>query len=123
MTHRPPLPSVGATPETHQQALAHYTEQLPEIEAHAWRTLSANGLAHTHLSQANRSMALDVSAALALGDMAYLGNEIEWVEGLLLNHQLPAEPLHHYVTAYYQALQAHLDERGEPILTWLAQLL
>lgn len=123
MSHLPPLPSAGSTPETYQRALAHYTEQLPEIEAHAWRTLNANGIAHAHLSRANQSVALDISAALALGDMAYLGNEIEWVEGLLHSHRLSRELLHHYLTAYHQALQAHLDERGEPILTWLAQLL
>ena len=87
------------------------------------RSLFDNGITHAQLSQANRSMGLDISAALALVIWPILGNEIDWVRGLLLNHHFPAELLDHYLTAYYQSLQTHLDERGQPILTWLAQLI
>jgi hypothetical protein len=61
-------------------------------------------------------------AALSLGDINLLGDEIAWVEGLLINYQIPADLLHRYLNTYYQVANTYLDERGEPILGWLAQL-
>jgi hypothetical protein len=116
-------PSALPASEAYRQALVHFREQWPAIEAYTWQALDQNGISDAYLTQANQSMALNISAALALGDMAYLGREIEWVEGLLFNRQLPPELLGHYLRAYHQALLAHLDERGEPIMTWLGELL
>jgi len=123
LTSRLPSPSALAPSEAYMQALAHFREQWPTIEAHTWQTLNQNGISDAHLTQANQSISRNISAALTLGDMAYLGREIEWVGGLLFNYQLPTELLGHYLRAYHQALLTHMDERGEPIVTWLGELL
>jgi DNA-binding transcriptional MerR regulator/methylmalonyl-CoA mutase cobalamin-binding subunit len=117
-----PLSTVEAVPEAYQQAGEHYRERQGLIEAQLGQALSPMGIAPNHLALTNREIALDIGAALTLGDVDYMDAEIEWVESLMRNHRMPTEALHGYLRAYYQAAKMQLDERGEPILAWLARL-
>jgi hypothetical protein len=56
---------------------------------------------------------------LILGDMNLLMHEIEWLAGLLQTHDIPIEYLPKYLTLYKQAVEANLDQRGQPIIDWL----
>ena len=87
------------------------------------KALQGNGISLDQLSQANRSMGWDISAALSFGNLDYLGEEIAWVEGLLHNQGFPAEFLDRYLITYNEVLQEHLDSRGQPILEWLSKAL
>jgi hypothetical protein len=75
------------------------------------------------LKTANRELAVNLSAALRLGDLDYLGTDIEWLGGLLANRDAPKSVITRYLRAYYQGAQSELDGRGEPILDWFARLL
>jgi hypothetical protein len=76
------------------------------------------------LAIANLSFGRALLAALTLGRMDYLNADIDWVEGLLVNHhQIPADALDGYLVAYYEASHRHLDERGFVVLEWLSRLL
>ena len=72
---------------------------------------------------ANRELGLNIGAALDLGNMAFLGTDIEWIDGLVKNYRMPAESLDAYLQAYYRAARDQLDERGEPIVAWLGSLI
>ena len=77
-----------------------------------------------HLVAANASIGRNIIAALTLGDIDYLGPDLEWIEGLLVNHyQMPVHMLDDYLRAYYGALRTHLGHRGSAITGWLEQLL
>jgi DNA-binding transcriptional MerR regulator/methylmalonyl-CoA mutase cobalamin-binding subunit len=115
MTTPCPPPAVEAVPEAYQQAGEHYRQRQGLIEAQL-------GNAPNHLLPTNRELARDIGAALTLGDVDYMDAEIEWLEGLMRNHRMPTEMLHGYLHAYYQAARMQLDERGEPILAWLARV-
>lgn len=119
----PPPPPVQAASGAYQQALAHYRQQQALIEAQVWQTMGPVGIGRGHLAIANVHLARNIAAALALGDMGFLGSDIKWVEGLLCNYRLPGDLLHRYLSAYYQAAKTHLTERGAPVVTWLAQLI
>ncbi len=114
-----PTPEAEPVADKYQQARRHFRQQVRRIEA----DLSQVEIEPDHLALANRELALNIDAALALGDMDYLGTDIDWIEGLMKNHQLPTEALYGYLRAYRQAAQAHLDEPGEPIVHWLDALL
>ncbi len=88
-----------------------------------WQSIDLVGPIHDNLAIANTHLALNIMAALALGDMDFLGVDIEWVEGLLGNHQLPGEMLYDYLNIYRQAANAHLDERGAPVVDWLTRVV
>ena len=123
MVARPPLVPVEARSDALTDALHHYRRRLPAIDATVEELLDNSGITYAQLSHANMNMGLDIKAALTLGDLSYLGDEMAWVEGLLRNHDFPVELLDKYLVSYYEALQKQLDARGQPILDWLEQML
>jgi hypothetical protein len=118
-----PLPPSEAIPGTYLAARDHLSERQASIEAQLDQILNGAGIAPAHLSIASRELALNISAALALGDIDFVGTDINWVNGLLSNHQMPTELLDHYLRAYYTAAKMQMDERGQPIFDWLSGLV
>lgn len=106
-----------------QEALTHYRERQPAIESALWSEMRESGIPYASLATANSNMAEDIIAALKLGDIDYLGIDIDWIAGLLENHDIPAEQLGLYLTTYHQAATTHLDERGGLILDWLERTI
>ena len=92
-----PVPPAETMPEAYSQELDRFQERQALIEAHLVQRLNGAGLAHNHLTLANRELSLNIGAALALGDMDFLGTDIEWVRGLLKNHRVPDEALYDYL--------------------------
>ena len=74
------------------------------------------------LTLVNSNLAHYIIAALTLGDINYLGVDMTWLEELLVNYDQPPELLGKYLDTYRQIARTHLDERGDPIIDWLAQL-
>jgi DNA-binding transcriptional MerR regulator len=115
-------PEVEALSEAYRQARVHYVERQPHIEATVGQRAEAIGVQTSHLVMAHRELAQNIVAGLTLGDMRFLGVDIEWVEGLLGHHRIPRQVLARYLQTYQHAAQEHLDERGRPVLDWLATL-
>lgn len=109
--------------EAYQQALSHFRENQSLIEADVWQALREVNLPPNCLNDNNEYLAFGIGAALTLGDMNYLNADVTWGEQLLSNYALPADMLDQYVKIYYEAAKKHLDERGEPVVTWLAEFL
>ncbi|MFZ5918908.1 MAG: MerR family transcriptional regulator [Chloroflexota bacterium] len=116
-------PEFEAIPEHYFRARNYFQERQPHIEAHLNETLHLPAVAPAHLEIANKEIALNIKAALTLGNMDYLSLDVDWVKGLLGNYQLAPEPFKDYLAAYLTAAQAQMDERGEPVVAWLARLL
>lgn len=114
---------VPALRDNYKAALSHYRDQRVAIESHLWPALRRSGLSYDLLLDANNNLGNNIVAALRLGDMAFLGTNISWLEGLLDNYQHPPEHLSQYLLAYHEAATAQLDERGEPIIAWLDQII
>ena len=86
-----------------------------------WQDLRhSNGLLDL-LPNINTYLGRYITAALTLGDLNFLNEDMVWVEELLRHYSLPNELLYRYLRVYHQAAEAHLDERGASIVTWLAQ--
>jgi hypothetical protein len=116
-----PVTEPKFTEEAYRQELSHYQEQRGMIEAKVWQELrNSNGLLDL-LPNVNNYLARYISAALTLGDLHVLDEDMAWLEQLLRHYSLPNELLHRYLRVYYQAAEAHLDERGASIVEWLAQ--
>jgi DNA-binding transcriptional MerR regulator len=118
----PPLPPVQSASHAYQQALAHYRERQALIEAQMWQTMKPDGIRLDHLNIANTHLELNLKAALALGELDLLKADVDWVAGLVSHHRLPGNLVPRYLNAYHQAAETHLDERGAPVITYLAQL-
>ncbi len=116
-----PPPHVEPVSEAYQQALAVFSRQQPLVDATVWQVLQGLEISDEHLDVAAYNLSMNIRAALILGDMGYIKQNLDWIQGLLEARQLPAEILYLYLRTYEQALETHLDERGAPIIKWLSQ--
>jgi methanogenic corrinoid protein MtbC1 len=123
MTVPRPVPTPEAVSDAYLQASDHFQERRSLVEAGVVQSLEAAGQAHNHLGLANRELGLHIAAALALGNMDFVGTDIDWIAGLLRNHLFPVEMLYGYLQAYYQTAIEQLDARGQPIIAWFGELL
>jgi DNA-binding transcriptional MerR regulator len=118
-----PLLEVIETPREYVSALEHYRERLPSIEAEMLSLLEPQAREMIRQAGANTYLAQYLGAALALGDVNFLDNDLSWIRGLLSSHQLPDAALLGYLRAYRAAAQKHLDRRGIIIIEWFQQAL
>lgn len=61
----------------------------------------------------------NIAAALQLGNLDYLSEEMEWLKSLLQMHESQPQELNHFMKAYSNAVDKHINGQGEPIKTWL----
>jgi methanogenic corrinoid protein MtbC1 len=119
----------SSAPETlpvsaaYQAALAHFRERQSQIEAHLWQKFQQSEMPYEHFVNANMQMARNINSALALGDMDYIGVELDWIKQLLANYQWPEGALERYLAAYHEAVDLHTNGPGRPIVAWLAQII
>jgi methylmalonyl-CoA mutase cobalamin-binding subunit len=116
-----PAPEVEPRSEACQATLIHYQEHRPQIEATVWEALADSEIPAQQLDDANRRFARNVEAALILGNIDFVDVHIGWVEELRREDGITGRMLPTYLRAYGEAVDAHLDERGQPILDWLAR--
>jgi hypothetical protein len=120
---KPSMNPVQIVSDEYRQALAHFQDQQAAIEAQTWEILSNNGIERQHLTIANHHLTQDIEAALSLGEMDYLENEIEWLKELLSNYAVSPYGLRHYLDTYLSVAQQTLDERGQLVIDWLSTAL
>jgi DNA-binding transcriptional MerR regulator len=115
-----PPPSVEPVPETAHQALVHYRERQLPVEAHL--TSQRPELAgEAWFGTASRELGRNLSAALALGDINLADDSLGWLAGLAQGGDVISITLNSFLSAYRQAASPLLDERGTPIIEWLAR--
>ncbi len=110
-------------PKMYVHALENFQQSAAAIEADVWLS-SSSDLPNGALRLANQMMTRNIIAALRLGDLHYIGSDIHWVEGLLVNHKLPSAQLHQFMRNYAAALVKNLDrEAGNIIHEWFAGII
>ena len=123
MTTLKPVAAQRQVSYDYREALEHFRNRQAMIDADIWQLMSSK-MPNRMLAVANMSFGRAILAALTLGNMNYLDADIDWVEGLLVNHhQMPADALDEYLDAYYDACVRHLDRQGTVVIEWLSRLL
>lgn len=108
-------------PEQYQEALDHYLAQQVLIDSSAWGEMKETKIAYEHIKNANYHFSQNIIAALTFGEIDLLDEEMKWLENLLTNHGLETSNIGPYMAVHHRASQVHLDERGQPLLSWLGQ--
>jgi methanogenic corrinoid protein MtbC1 len=107
-------------PDATRQALAYYRERQLLIEADLVR-LRPDLLKESWFATATRELARDIVAALMLGDINLLDDDIDWMEEMGQGDDAPVEVLEDFLRAYYRAAVTHLDPGGAVVVDWLAR--
>jgi MerR family transcriptional regulator, light-induced transcriptional regulator len=62
----------------------------------------------------------NITAALQLGDMSYVSDEVDWLKVLLQFHKAQPQQLIHFMQAYSEAVNKTINRQGKPIFEWFA---
>ncbi len=123
LANRPPVPPTEPVPERYERAWAHFRERSGLIESSVWRPLNGR-MALNGTAEASRHLTNNILSALKLGDLDYIGPNLQWLEGMMINHNLPADALCHFLVAYHAATTQYLDAAlGEPVIAWLEKVV
>ena len=121
--HRPSVPPTEPIPAIYQQAWSYFRDRSGLIEAHIWQNLEAPA-AVSGMAAANRRLTGNILSALKLGNLDFIGPNLQWLEGMMINHNMPPTVLCDFLKAYHRAAAQHLDApSGEPVVSWLARVV
>lgn len=62
----------------------------------------------------------NITAALQLGDLSYVSEEVDWLKVLLQYHEAQPQQLTDFMQAYSEAVKENMNGQGKPIFEWLA---
>lgn len=108
----------------YRTAQQHFQQSLPALEAEVRSVFLDQQAVRPQLSPsaiqtANQFFAESIVAALSFGDLAVLTAELAWSAKLAINYGFPPAVHRAYISAYARAAHHYLDERAQPILSWL----
>jgi len=93
-----------------------FRSMIPKIESRVHEEIAKN----PRLDSAHsRYLSRDILAALKLGELDFLNNDMDWVRVLLTDSQIPDGTLREFLQIYHQAVDETLESPNEPILLWL----
>jgi hypothetical protein len=107
--------------DSYKIALNYYLSQQKNIEIEVWRKLQQTGQSSDQIQKSYNYLADNIAAALRLGDINFLNEDIVWVDRLLHHRDIPDTTLTGLLEIYHQAALTHLDERGGLITDWLSE--
>lgn len=119
--NRPPLPAYKPVPEPYEAAWAYFRERLGLIEMEVWQKYGRQMNGNGEYGDVSQYLTRNILSALHLGDLNYIGSNLEWVEGMMINHNMPPQILCNFLGAYHKAAVNHLTEpAGQLVTNWLA---
>ncbi len=119
-----PQPALKPVTATYREALHQFRARHSWIEGDVWRAMAHTKMPLEHLGKANASFSRNIAAALTLGNIEYVGNDLLWIKGLLSNHyQMPENLVDDYLAAYLTAAKLYLEGPGSIVVDWLQHVL
>ena len=119
MTFNPPVPEVEQPQESYEPALARYRIHYPLIELDAWQAISSTGIPYEYIADTNARLYEAIVAALNLGEIDFVNEEMGWTRQLIKNYGVPSSWQFDYFDAYRHAAVKHLNGHGSPIIKCL----
>jgi DNA-binding transcriptional MerR regulator len=101
---------------THQA----FISKRAQIELAIRETLEPLSIAPEDLETGIQFLGDNITAALQLGDINHVSDEINWVKFLLHAHERPEQELLGFMDAYANAVDKHLNGSGNFITEWLS---
>ena len=100
-------------------ALHAFVAKRSQIESTIKEHVQPLMIAPENLNTGIHFLGNNIAAALQLGDLDHLSEEIEWLKSLLQMHESQPQQLNHFMKAYSNAVDEHINGQGESIQTWL----
>ena len=96
-----------------------FTSKRADIEMTLRTLMKPLGVSSEDYQTGTHFLGDNIAAALQLGDIRYVSDEMNWIKYLLHAYAHPDEELVHFMDAYAKAVDKHINGSGRPILLWL----
>jgi MerR family transcriptional regulator, light-induced transcriptional regulator len=110
---RPVLPS-------HRAAHQAFVSKRDQIELTLREWIEPVSIAPDNIKTGIHFLGDNITAALQLGDMSYVSDEVDWLKALLQFHEAQPQQLIHFMEAYSEAVNKNINGQGKPIFEWFA---
>jgi DNA-binding transcriptional MerR regulator len=100
------------------QAYVAFRERQAELMARLAADFDQEGINSQHLADANLHLTEDVIAALQLGDLRFLTQNMKWVKGLVKNYGISVDSLDRYVENFQEAVRDVMGEEAKVVLDY-----
>jgi DNA-binding transcriptional MerR regulator len=111
-----PLKAVSAEYVAAHQA---FVSKRAQIESTLKELVQPISISPEDLNTGTQFLGDNIAAALQLGNMEHVTDEMEWLKTLLQSHQRPPQELAYLMETYSRAVDKHINGQGEPIKVWL----
>lgn len=100
-------------------ALHAFHSKRSRIESTLKERIQPLRVAPENLSTGIHFLGDNITAALQLGNLDHLSQEMDWLKVLLQSHSRPPEELQYFMDTYSKVVDEHINGQGEPIKNWL----
>lgn len=119
LTSDMPLDSIEPVDDQDEKLSSLFTHNLPMIEMYTLTESNKIGIPIEFSTIAIQQLGNNMKSALSLGNIEALGVEMDWIEGLLREHNQDSESLDSFLTAYAKSVDSAMGKPGQPISDWI----
>lgn len=118
-----PAPPHRPITDEYHRAWAYFRERASLIDTQLWQLNQRWNGRGGDFPDIAPYLTRNILSALRLGDLDYVGPNLEWAAGIIGNHQLPLQALADFMIVYHQAAAHYLTEpAGHRVVDWLEQV-
>jgi len=116
-----PVPAVRAIPKRELQAVMDFRHHHTMINVYVFAEIKKIGLPFEYMTTAVQFLGDNLYSALSLGALDALKTELDWIRGLLAQHEAEPATLNVFLVAYANAVERAMGQSGLYISDWLRQ--
>jgi MerR family transcriptional regulator, light-induced transcriptional regulator len=105
--------------EAHLAALHGFNSKRTLIEYAFKKNMQPLSISPEELNNGIHFLGNNIAAALQLGDMEHVTEEMDWLKTLLKAYSRPPQVLSYFMKSYSNAIDEHINGQGDPIKHWL----
>ncbi len=105
--------------EGDKQLSLSFNHNRPMIDMYALTETNNIGIPIEFSTIAIQQLGNNLQSALSLGNIEALGKEMDWIEGLLREHNQDGESLYNFLRAYAKSVDSAMGDIGQPISEWI----
>ena len=113
-------PNAESIAQEYVTAALTFQMQRPHIEATLKQAVWSFSHGAETMKIATEFLGDNIVAALQLGDVSLIDNEIDWVSTLLKANHIPDGALSEFMQHYAEAVNTNINGSGKPIYDWLS---
>jgi methanogenic corrinoid protein MtbC1 len=114
-----PLEEIEPVDEQDKALSTLFNHNQSMIDMYALTETNKIGIPIEFSTIAIQQLGNNMKSALSLGNIEALSTEMDWIEGLLREHNQDGENLDNFLSAYAKSVDSAMGKEGQPISNWL----